>query len=45
MVAVKKVVEARSMSRVRRGAGEPRLFEVEDPGGAKRLDEAGHYSR
>jgi hypothetical protein len=34
MVAVKEVVEAGGMSRVRRRAGEPWLFEIEDPSGA-----------
>jgi len=34
VVAVQEVVEAWSVSRVRWRAGEPWLFEIEDPGGA-----------
>jgi hypothetical protein len=45
MVAVQKVVEAGRVGWMRRRAGEPGLFEVEDAGGSDRLDEAGHYSR
>ncbi len=45
MVAVQEIVEARRVGWMRGSAGEPRLFEIEDPGGSERLDEAGHYSR
>ncbi len=45
VVAMQKVVEAWRMGWMRRRAREPRLFQIEDPGGSERLDEAGHYSR